>query len=326
MKGRKKMIKSYLIYLITVIKSRYIREIFLKKNGLYATTDKFKNYGGKKLYSADDIQQYIYQEIKSGKPFMAGRFGSIEIVVPAKKILGIKYGFKENLKVLCSNAGFFPNDASLSNKYANVMLDSMKVCDFQGIWYLIFEDYFLKKHVNQKVKITEARYLEPWFSNNPWTKALEGKKVLVIHPFADSIKYQYENNREKLFQNTDYLPKFKLYTMKAVQTIADERDDRFDDWFEALDYMYFEAMSFDFDIALIGCGAYGYPLAAKLKKAGKQAIHLGGVLQIMFGVIGKRWEDDENPIVRNLFNEYWIRPSDNEIPSNSKSVEKGCYW
>lgn len=320
------MIKSYLIYLNTVIKSRYIREFFLKKNGLYATTDKFKNYGGKKLYSADDIQQYIYQEIKSGKPFMAGRFGSIEIVVPAKRILGIKYGFKENLKVLCSNAGFFPNDASLTNKYVNVMLDSMKVCDFQGIWYLIFEDYFLKKHVNQKVKITEARYLEPWFSKNPWTKALEGKKVLVIHPFADSIKYQYENNRKKLFQNTDYLPKFKLYTMKAVQTIADERDDRFDDWFEALDYMYFEAMKFDFDIALIGCGAYGYPLAAKLKKAGKQAIHLGGVLQIMFGVIGKRWEDDENPIVRNLFNEYWIRPSDNEIPSNSKSVEKGCYW
>lgn len=157
-------------------------------------------------------------------------------------------------------------------------------------------------------------------------KSVRRKKVLVIHPFADSIKYQYENNRKKLFQNTDYLPKFKLYTMKAVQTIADERDDRFDDWFEALDYMYFEAMKFDFDIALIGCGAYGYPLAAKLKKAGKQAIHLGGVLQIMFGVIGKRWEDDENPIVRNLFNEYWIRPSDNEIPSNSKSVEKGCYW
>lgn len=73
---------------------------------------------------------------------MAGRFGSIEIVVPAKRILGIKYGFKENLKVLCSNAGFFPNDASLTNKYVNVMLDSMKVCDFQGIWYLIFEDYF----------------------------------------------------------------------------------------------------------------------------------------------------------------------------------------
>ena len=45
-------------------------------------------------------------------------------------------------------------------------------------------------------------------------------------------------------------------------------------------------MKFDFDVALIGCGAYGFPLAAKLKTAGKQAIHLGGVLQALFGIKG----------------------------------------
>lgn len=320
------MIKSYLVYLSTVFKSRYIRENYLKKYGLYKTTEKFERYGGKKLYTPDAIQQFMYQAIKSGKPFMAGRFGSVEIVVPAKKILGINYGFDENMNTLCRNAGFFPNEKTLAKKFSTVMTESMKLCDVQGMWYLIFEDYFLKNHVNPEVKITEARYLEPWFSKNPWTKALEGKRVLVIHPFANSIKFQYENNRENLFKNKDYLPKFELFTMKAVQTIAGEKDERFENWFEALDYMYTEAMKFDFDIALIGCGAYGYPLAAKLKKAGKQAVHLGGVLQIMFGIKGKRWEEDENPIVRNLFNEYWIRPSEEEIPSNSKSVEKGCYW
>ena len=33
---------------------------------------------------------------------------------------------------------------------------------------------------------------------------------------------------------------------------------------------------------------YGFPLAAEIKRMGRIAIHLGGVTQIMFGVIGSR--------------------------------------
>ena len=47
----------------------------------------------------------------------------------------------------------------------------------------------------------------------------------------------------------------------------------------------------DYDICLIGAGAYGFPLAAHVKRKGKKAIHLGGALQLLFGVKGKRWED-----------------------------------
>lgn len=32
----------------------------------------------------------------------------------------------------------------------------------------------------------------------------------------------------------------------------------------------------DFDVCIIGCGAYGLPLAAFVKRMGKQAIHLAG--------------------------------------------------
>lgn len=40
----------------------------------------------------------------------------------------------------------------------------------------------------------------------------------------------------------------------------------FSTWFDALDYMCGECEKIDFDIALLGCGAYGYPLAAHIKK------------------------------------------------------------
>ena len=47
----------------------------------------------------------------------------------------------------------------------------------------------------------------------------------------------------------------------------------------------------DFDICLIGAGAYGFPLAAYVKRKGKKAVHLGGALQLLFGIKGSRWED-----------------------------------
>ena len=131
------------------------------------------------------------------------------------------------------------------------------------------------------------RYLEPWFADDPWTQALAGKKVLVIHPFDELIQEQYAK-REQLFPQKNILPEFKLITLKAVLTIAGSKDERFDTWFDALDYMCSEADKIDFDVAIIGCGAYGYPLAAHIKRSGKIAIHLGGVTQALFGIKGKR--------------------------------------
>jgi hypothetical protein len=122
------------------------------------------------------------------------------------------------------------------------------------------------------------------------------------------------------------LPEFELKTLKAVQTIAGEKDERFSTWFEALEYMFEETMKIDFDIAIIGCGAYGMPLAAKLKKTGKQAIHLGGETQLLFGIKGKWWEENYPSKIASCFNEYWGYPADSEKPKNAGTVEMGCYW
>ena len=115
-------------------------------------------------------------------------------------------------------------------------------------------------------------------------------------------------------------------TLKAIQTLCGEKDERFGTWFDALDYMYKEAMKIDFDIAIIGCGAYGMPLAAMLKKAGKQAIHLGGATQLLFGIKGRRWEENYPSKIATFFNEYWVYPAESEKPKNASTVEMGCYW
>ena len=112
---------------------------------------------------------------------------------------------------------------------------------------------------------------------------------------------------------------------KSVQTMCFNKDDRFADWFEALQFMYDEAMQKDFDVALIGCGAYGFPLAAMLKRAGKITIHLGASVQLLFGIRGARWES--SPELRPILaNPAWVRPAESERPEGFQNHEDGAYW
>lgn len=96
--------------------------------------------------------------------------------------------------------------------------------------------------------LTYLHYIDPFrCPEHPWTEALEGKRVLVIHPQAELIRSQYEK-RERLFPGTKILPEFTLIVQKAVQTNAGEVDERYANWFEALEDMYEKAMQEEFDL------------------------------------------------------------------------------
>ena len=246
-----------------------------------------------------------------------------------KKLLMIIFtnvtiNYKGALTNLCSNAGFFPYDLDLGLRWYRLMIQDIKEVDVLGSY--IYEEKYIAQSMNCLKRVNIDGYFSPFSWNNPWSKVLKGKKVLVVHPFVESIKYQYENNREHLFENPDVLPEFKeLILVKAVQTQADAKDSRFKDWFEALQYMKDEIDKCDYDIALIGCGAYGMCLAAHVKRQGKQAVHLASMTQMLFGVYGKRWLDSE-PEYRKYINKYWIRPDKKEKPQGADKIEGGCYW
>ena len=81
----------------------------------------------------------------------------------------------------------------------------------------------------------------------------------------------------------------------------------------------------DFDVAILGCGAYAFSLGAFIKRdLGKCAVHLGGATQLLFGIRGGRW--DSWPCFNIYFNKYWTRPDESERPSNYKFHEGGAYW
>lgn len=280
----------------------------------------------------------IYKKLIDNNPCMVARFGSAELLL-IFNYLGIKYSpkyksYKKFIKgqgpawwwertivrQIQTNAGFFPNDLNKIKEFCELMIKDITLIDILGSWRR--EEIFFETEL-KKAKRVVLEDLEPFFAKKPWTLALENKKVLIIHPFIDSIKKQYEK-RDLIFEN-NLLPSFHLKTIKAVQTIAGEIT-HYSDWFQALNFMKKEIDSVDYDICIIGAGAYGLPLAAHVKRNGKKAVHLGGVTQLLFGIKGARWEKFNFLPYMNLFNEYWIRPAEHERPKNANQIEGGCYW
>lgn len=287
-------------------------------------------YANQWVLRKENTNEKIGKMIESGVPFMVARFGNTELSVMTSVLKRRLFGntgeidarFQKWFHNLQELSGFFPNKPELAEEFADLMLECCKEVDMLAMYHCHMDDYVITEYMPQ-VRVTYLNHIEPWRSKRPWTAALKGKKVLVIHPFSESIQSQYQK-RERLFKNSDVLPEFELKTLKAVQTIAGEKDERFETWFEALEYMYQEAMKIDFDIAIVGCGAYGFPLSAKLKKAGKQVVHMGGATQILFGIKGRRWID--NPRAEVVFNDAWVFPKVSETPQNCKVVENHCYW
>ena len=291
--------------------------------------------------SPDMISNIILKTLSSDKPCMVARFGANEQRITANYI-SIKRGRKQLVRALCGHqpfwwwdkqvrrefttiAGFFPDEDSFLRRYSERMINDTKSLDVLLCWFG-WESLLIDAD-SGRISLVGLQEAEPWWQNVPWTKFLEGKRVLVVHPYAELIQRQYMN-REKLFANKLILPNFELKTLKAVQSIGGKVDG-YENWFEALKWMENEMDKVDYDVALIGCGAYGFCLAAHAKRSGKKAVHLGGALQLLFGIKGNRWEDESyHPVFNynNLFNEFWVKPDSSYRPDNAEQFEGACYW
>ena len=311
----------------------------LRYFNLYYIRKKIILHKPKCITDADVASALIASLLNSDEPTMIARFGSTELAVlinylgiiegnksPIKYVLGKSNAWWWNLNLinrLNFNSGFFHSDFESVTKFCKLMINDISQVNLLGSW--LPDERQFDKCLSSVPKV-DLELLNPYFSKVPWTKSLKGKRVLVIHPYAETIASQYLN-RKNLFKE-DLLPEFELLTIKAVQTVAGEQS-RFKNWFDALDSMKNQMNEIEFDICLIGCGAYGFLLAAHAKRIGKKGFHLGGSLQLLFGIRGKRWEDPNyNPSYNfsALMNDYWVRPKSEERPTKASDVEDACYW
>ena len=280
----------------------------------------------------------IRARLATGEPTMITRFGSGELDVVMRH-LGLNHrnpwrarldyvwgaapppwweaGFLADLRL---HAGIFPTTPEVLSRFAELMLADMRLIDVLGSWLPGEADMVRRGLTAKRVPLQD---LEPYFHESPWSQVLAGRTVLVIHPLAALIAKQCAR-RSRLFRNPGVLPDFELRTITAVVSNGGVQP-VFPDWFAALDSMIDQVSALHFDVAIIGAGAYGLPLAAAVKRRGKQAVHLGGAMQLLFGIRGKRW--DRRPEFQQFFNEAWVWPDAADRPPRAQEMEGGGdYW
>lgn len=301
-------------YQLKWIVKRGMRKIW----GYSFTSDKKVN--GQVILDHDTTQKYIYDKIMEGRPFALCRPGFSEVGFVMQYINDIVLK-KDNIKKK-KMYSFFRNDEEIQ-RYVQMVTDDSGDADIMAWWTdCVMEDWFLKTY-SPNARIINAAFIDPYFGDFPWTAALEGKRVLIVSPFTELIKEQYKK-RELLFKNARVLPEMQLDTLQSVWYTGVGTNDAFESWFDALDYLYDEIMKRTFDVCILSCGPFGFDLATMIKRAGRIGIHMGGCLQIWFGIKGSRWEQWDE--FNSLYNEHWVRPSKSEMPKRSEILDDNCYW
>ena len=308
-------------------KSRYLhwfrKNIFSSINmRLFRKAKTVGKWKGEKGPSLEETSEALCHAIDSGLPFAAIHFGATELSC-LNNHEKIELGFKSNYKPsvvysMKNNAGFFPADQAHLKRYGDTLIPLLKEATFLGIMGLHMEEYFQEIYCpDSKILLYEG--IEPL--RGDWSSHLQGKKVLVVSPFSEQIREQYAK-REKLFpKGSNILPEFTLLTIDSPLTCADETM-KDSDFFQELEKMKKAMATCDFDIALVGAGAYGNFLVLEAKRLGKQGIQTGGATSTLFGMIGKRWDKREH--VAKYVNPSWTRPS--KKPAGYEKIEGGAYW
>ncbi|MEO7413118.1 MAG: hypothetical protein ABIZ81_07160 [Opitutaceae bacterium] len=282
------------------------------------------------IVPAAQANDWIAGFIARGQPGAFAKIGDRECCALAAH-LGLRQFYKYTWAApsyeeaeLFQQAGVFPPTRETYRRFCDIFLERLVALDGCAVWHNPGESRLLASHAPQARRL-ELQSLEPYFFDAPWSAELAGKRVLVVHPFAASIRSQYAHRTAIWGSRPAVLPLFDLEIIRSPYGFS--RTD-FADWFEMLRWLEQQVEALyrraRFDVALIGCGAAGLPLTAFVKKLGAIGIHTGGPTQLFFGIRGGRW--DKMPDFQRFFNDAWVRPQPGETPSEAKKVDKGGYW
>jgi len=286
---------------------------------------------GAGVVSGEPSQELIRACLTDPAPRLVSRLGANEQGVllraefarhlPMKETTrGRLIGARHLLEDLETQAGFFTEQPTDLCRFDDLYRSSLEDVDVLGAWYRLFEAYVVKRNVIRP-QLVSLGSLDPFRFRDPWSAALAGRRVCVVHPFAESIERQYAR-RSELFVDERVLPEFELSVVRAHQHSGGAEHES--SWFESLHEMEQQISACRPEIVLVGAGAFGLPLGAYAKRQGMHAVHMGGSLQLLFGILGGRWEND--PGVVRVVNDTWVRPLESERPVQAERVEGGCYW
>ena len=255
----------------------------------------------------DDNFILDYLKDDPSKPFFLGRIGGNDFrAVAIYKQFGRSRDFNHHLSEVKNYCGYFDKDNNIENffQYLETLYDCYKIsdcftnpCHTIPYTHVMEQSYildFLKDICENKPVIT-YNYIEAIYPFlNDFKVFAEGKKILIVSPFSETIKYQYKR-KDRLLKNYVY-PDFELITYNTPITYNDNGDEidcvQTRNWNEQAELMANDISKLDFDIALLSCSSYAMYLGRHIfVNIHKQAIYIGGVMNVFFNIKGERYDN-----------------------------------
>jgi hypothetical protein len=290
------------------------------------------------LIENENFCNFIQSKINSNKPFLIPRVAGVEnemayygVILRSNPSVFKPNFFVEPCKLMKNNSGIHLTSLESIINYSTQYLEAFHSCDAYLSWELWSD---IAKNVFNSFAFVDANFKQTRFWANTmdiynhintrlWTRELAGKRLLIISSFAQSFSDKLQI-REKIY-GVDLFPDCEFIFMKPPQTQGNNESEDFQ--FELNAFMEaVDTIKDKFDIALVSAGGYGNLICSRLFKMNKSAIYVGGVLQMYFGVYGKRWLRERPDIIRLYANEHWSTPAENERPNGFEKIENSCYW
>ena len=266
----------------------------------------------------------VVQATADGQPLAVGRLGGVEasILMWADGRANFRWpiwSLFSDTRSGATNAGIRPRNKESYHLFARLCRGAMEGLDLQGVWSSGYEAVCSGKGAQREffdVEITGPDGANP----KHWLCSLQGKRVLVVSPFDVTIQKQIPRLAE-VWPKSDWMSGTEFRSVPFPYLIDEGCPET---WWEVYERLGKIVSAGNYDVALFGCGGLGLPFAHLAKKAGRAGIHLGGHLQLIFGIYGKRHiEQDWH---RQHINEAWVRPGAAEVAKTASRVEGGCYW
>lgn len=282
------------------------------------------------------LKESLQSALQEKKGCLLGRNGSTELTTLFFASQGqFTSQIAENLE---RYSGIFPATQKSLQEWISLYKDSLGQISEEPIvagWFqgLASFEMNLFHQTCPKAPHIPLRCLEPYYVNPElrWTTLLKEKRVAVISSFSKTILKQIPNakqiwgeNAETLLPSTTTWIPIQSGFPPSIAKGRCEWPTQCTTWQTVLDWLESQVIEAKPDICLIGCGAFGMMLGARLKQKGIACVVMGGAIQVLFGIKGQRWQT--HPVISKFWNDSWVWPLEEETPGGSKKIEGGCYW
>jgi hypothetical protein len=231
-----------------------------------------------------------------------------------------------------SQAGVFPSEPAFVRQFAASFAEAVHKLDCIGVFpaakavndevfrYHGFEGApidFLDQEPDRSLPNDERRCYLPLFA---------GRRLLLVCPFAELLRERATRETFEAVWRKTGKPWFEPGAIDALELpygFARTTQERYASVLDLLADVRARLEARTFEVALVAAGALGSAIAVAVKEQGRVGISLGGHLQVLFGVIGRRWRDRPE-WHRDYFNESWIEMPERYRPDPAET--DADYW